>query len=735
MRLSTPGSIGLVQFSLVTLLLGQADLLRSQTPVAGTVTDASGQPLTGVNVYHATTYEGASSDSLGQFAFTSSEAPPFQLHTQYVGFRGDSIAVTASNAGSLTLKLRPTATALAEVVVTAGAFEASDTRKTAVLSSVDVATTGATADLAEALSTLPGSTPAGESGQLLVRGGSAEETQAYINGLRVPQLYTSGLPDVPSRTRFSPFAFSGITFATGGFSAAYGDALSGALLLQTQAVPTEDITSVSLLTVGADVGHTQTLRPGEAIAFNFGGTHLGLYTALNKEATRQITTVPQGLNSQLAYWWTGEDGRNLRTFAQASTQRYAGENAGEAIFYGATDLALANRNLYAQAVYQQPRGRTGLWELGASFAADRDRFTFDSSAKALDRNDLQVRLQYSDNFAERALWRAGLEQNVSRERVEVGTDRLEEVASVSRSYTASFAEADWYLNASWVLRTGLRADYYRDFRSASSDGDLGLSPRLQLSHLFSPDHQLALSVGRYRQRQRADELFGGSRNLAPASLAHVGLTYSKSWDGRVLRAEAYAKRYDNVLTGQAGGYATEGNGYARGLDLFFRDRKTVENADFWVSYSYTDAARLRGTLTERAPVPFAARHNLAVVAKRFFPGPGLGFSATYRYHSGRPYDDPNDASTRFGGTTPRFHDLSVNVTYVTQLRGHFTVIFASFSNVAGARQVHQYRFAQTPDARGEYGRLEVDNVFPRFPFVGVFVNIGDKDRTGTVDDI
>jgi len=63
------------------------------------------------------------------------------------------------------------------------------------------------------------------------------------------------------------------------------------------------------------------------------------------------------------------------------------------------------------------------------------------------------------------------------------------------------------------------------------------------------------------------------------------------------------------------------------------------------------------------------------------------------------------------------------------------VIFASLSNVAGARQVNQYRYAQQPEANGTFERLEVDPIFPRFPFVGMFVSIGDKDRVGDVDDI
>ncbi|MFK8056559.1 MAG: carboxypeptidase-like regulatory domain-containing protein [Saprospiraceae bacterium] len=717
-------------------------LLFAQLEVSGRIVDTDGDPLPGVNVYDPVSFEGATTDSVGVFVYTAfpstssgdtstsaGQVTPFTIKTQYIGFKEESFVVTEENATGITFKLKETATALSEVVVSAGAFVASDTRKVAVLSSVDVATTGATADLAEAMNTLPGSTPAGESGQLLVRGGSAAETQAYINGMRVPNLYTSALPDVPSRTRFSPFAFKGITFASGGFSAQYGDALSAALILQTQDLPEKTATQVSLMTLGGDVTHTQRIGENQAFAIGVGGTHMGGYAQLNDEVKNLLIKAPQGINTQAAYWWTGKDGRNFKAFAQAGTNGYSAASEAQAKFYGGTELSISNQNLYAQAVYQQPQGITGLWEVGTSVGGNRDEFTLDQGGKVIDQVDLQARASYSDNFKEVALWRAGVEQQARHEQVDVSNgEAMINVGDQTRHYTAAFAEADWYLNRRWVVRTGLRADAYADGAGAFA------SPRGQLSYLFSASHQIAVSAGRYVQRQSDDELFSVDHNLQAATLNYYGLTYSRSWEGRVLRAEAYAKTYDALKTNLNGVLATDGDGYSQGFDLFFRDRKSVKNSDFWISYSYNAAERLRDGLTERAPVTFAAKHNVALVAKRFFPKPSFGINATYQFHSGRGFDNPN-STERFAGVTPDFHNVSLNVTYLTNIKGHFTVIFASLSNVTGARQVHQYRYAQQPEVNGNYDRLEVDSLFPRFPFVGMFVSIGDKNRVGDVDDI
>ena len=102
------------------------------------------------------------------------------------------------------------------VVITAGAFEASDEKKAVILNSIDIVTTaGATADIAGALNTLPGTQAVGEEGRLFVRGGAAYETRTFIDGLFVQNPYNASVPNLPARGRFSPFLFKGTSFSTG----------------------------------------------------------------------------------------------------------------------------------------------------------------------------------------------------------------------------------------------------------------------------------------------------------------------------------------------------------------------------------------------------------------------------------------------------------------------------------------------------------------------------------------
>mgnify|MGYP000679817863 CR=1 FL=1 len=137
----------------------------------------------------------------------------------------------------------------------------------------------------------------GESGQLVVRGGAPTETRVYIDGLAVRNYYTSALPDVPARSRFSPFQFKGTTFASGGYSAEYGQALSSTLILNTPDMPTQAGSNIGLSSVGINLGHT-ILKPKSALAINAGYINLRPYMALISQDL-DFLKPPAGGNANL----------------------------------------------------------------------------------------------------------------------------------------------------------------------------------------------------------------------------------------------------------------------------------------------------------------------------------------------------------------------------------------------------------------------------------------------------
>ena len=122
------------------------------------------------------------------------------------------------------IKLQEAMNVLNTATITAGTFEASDSKKMVMLKPLDIVTTAV-------MQFLPGSQRVGEQEGLFVRGGSANETKTVIDGMIVQNPFFSSTPDVPQRGRFTHFMFKGTAFRTGGYSAQYGQALSSVLLL------------------------------------------------------------------------------------------------------------------------------------------------------------------------------------------------------------------------------------------------------------------------------------------------------------------------------------------------------------------------------------------------------------------------------------------------------------------------------------------------------------------------
>nr|WP_262905645.1 TonB-dependent receptor [Hymenobacter siberiensis] len=238
-------------------------LTSSPTHLKGIARDAAGQPLPGVNVFLKTTFDGASTDLLGRFDFrTDRAAGSGVLVVRFIGYVPNDLLFRLGKGPifppNIKLKLNPAA--LGDVVVTAGAFEASDTRRGTLLKPLDIVTTaGALGDVAGALNALPGTTRVGEDGKLFVRGGAASETKYYIDGLPVQTPYGGAVPNVAARGRFSPFLFKGLVFSTGGYSVEYGQALSAVVVQNSTDLAPETQSSISLMSVGGSPGTDQTL--------------------------------------------------------------------------------------------------------------------------------------------------------------------------------------------------------------------------------------------------------------------------------------------------------------------------------------------------------------------------------------------------------------------------------------------------------------------------------------------
>lgn len=695
--------------------------LSGQATISGKVLDEQGQAAVGANVFIRGTFDGTSAASDGSFSFSTERLDTLILTVTYIGYQPFEMKLP-SGQDSLWVEalLRPAASELAMAVITAGAFEASDEKKSVVLRPLDIVTTaGATADIAGALNTLPGTQRVGEEGRLFVRGGDAHETQTFIDGLWVQNPYSSSVPDLPARGRFSPFLFKETTFATGGFSAEYGQALSSALILETQGLAEESVTGVSLMSVGGGLSHTQRWERS-SLSLSGDYTTLGPYTSLVPQNIDWLKPVVSK-GGQLVFRHSPDENALLKFQSSARFSGFSLQYPGPEDVSSQVPLSLNNGNYYANASYRDILGEKWSLKAGAAFAYDREQIR---QGFQLDRveQSVQAKAVASYHFAEQSVLKMGAEivrGNFDEKYLESPGNSFHTL--LKDTYTAGFAEVESYFGPRLAARFGLRAAH------SSLLGKGSVSPRLSLAYKAGTFSQFSLAYGHFYQKPKEEQL-RYNQQLGFERATHYILNYQYQREKRLFRVEGYYKKYNGLAR-----YETDapwlsdnsGNGFSKGVDVFYRDRASIRNGDFWISYSLLDTERDYLDFPHASTPSFASKHNLSVVYKHWLNRLNTSIGFTYTYSSPRPFNDPNKSGFNTERTIP-YQDLSFNASYLTNLLGQFTILYVSVSNLPGFEQSFGYRYSSQANEEGEFTRSRVEPPAKRFFFIGLFISIGEK---------
>src|SRR3954452_24440893 len=238
-------------------------LTQAQVKISGIVKDNHNKKVISASITLKDTYDGATSDSSGNFSFSTTEKGNYTLVASAVGYKTVEQLITIANEPiAVNFNIKEEVNELKAVTVTAGSFAAGDIKRAVtVLNSIGVATVGGgNADITSALKTLPGTQQIGEQEGLFVRGGAGYETKQFIDGTVVNNPYYTSVPDIGTRGRFSPFLFKGTVFSAGGYSALYGQALSSVVILESIDLPEKTEIDASVSPIIAGVG-TQQLSP------------------------------------------------------------------------------------------------------------------------------------------------------------------------------------------------------------------------------------------------------------------------------------------------------------------------------------------------------------------------------------------------------------------------------------------------------------------------------------------
>lgn len=702
----------------------------AQTVISGTVADVSKLPLMGVNVYLEGTYDGASTDENGQFSFETTEMGTQTLVISILGYEPHYETGDVSYLTGLQIVLREAYNELKGVTLSAGTFEAGDNSKVSVLKPLDIVTTaGALADVVGALQTLPGTTTVNEDGRLFVRGGGAEETQVFIDGIRVFQPFFNTAQDIPTRSRFSPMLFKGITFSTGGYSAEYGQALSSVLLMNTTDVPDQEKTDIGALSVGAMLGHTE-IWGDESLSFNTQYINLAPYEALIPSTQGMRWNRPfESFGGEAVFRSKGE--RSIFKLYTGFNHSNLDIDQEDINFDDFVRFRLNNNNLYFNSSYKFYFENEWIISTGASVSWDTNDIGFLENDIDNSETAGHVKVKVKKLFNSRYSLSMGTELfNVDYDETFASPDGFTFDSGFNDVLWAGFVEGDIFFSNDFALKLGGRLE------NTSVLNEFNFSPRLSLAYKSGEFSQFSMAYGDFYQNPIRDVL-KFDQSLTSEKTSHYIFNYQYLNNGKTFRAEAYYKDYDNLVKFDtqfpefASEYNNNGSGYATGLDVFWRDNKSIKNLDYWVSYSYLDTERNYRNFLDAATPNFAPRHNLSIVTKYWADKLRSQIGLTYQFGSGRPYDNPNTPEFMAERTKP-FNNLSLNWAYLIDQQ---KILFFSVGNALGINNINNYQYADVPNATGVFDRRAVRPAADSFFFVGFFWTISTDNKSNQLNNL
>lgn len=725
----------------VLLFLGLAAL--SQVTVSGKIKDNKGKPIPGISITLKDTYDGSVSDSSGNFSFTTAEKGAHTIEITGVGYHSYTTSVELKNTPvTIDVSLKEKLDELKAVIVMAGSFEAGDKKRAAtVLSSIDIATTaGSNADITAALKTLPGAQQVGHQEGLFVRGGTGDETKQFIDGSVINNPFFTSTPDIASRGRFSPFLFKGTVFSTGGYSALYGQALSSAVILESIDLPEETSATASISPILLGGGFQQLAKNKKS---SWGGS----YNYANLIAYFKM--VPQLVDYfDMPEFHSGDANFRIKTKGGGMVKYYTtfsynhlGLRRRDIDSSQLKDaFGIINHNWYNNLSWRENLGNGWKMNLGLSYSTNRDDLTqelqneenkiqrvagspwAEKNFHIKSRQDLaQLKQVIEKKLGGLSVLRFGAEYWYATNPSNFRNDNSTYINKLKDNYAAAFAETDIYLTNAAALKLGGRYEYSSIIRKAN------FAPRISLAYKTGANAQVSLAYGIFYQKPLNNELLF-TNSLGYTKATHYIANYQKTVTDRIFRVEAFYKKYADLVKTYPS-YSNDGTGYAKGFELFFRDKKTFKNLDYWISYSYLNTKRDYLNYPGKLQPYFAAPHTASIVTKRFKTEWKAGFNVTYTYATGRPYYNfqLNSGDPKYfiadQGRTKDYHNVGFSAEYIPSLGNDkaktFIVLFASVTNLLGSNQVYGYNYS--------YNGLIKQPITPpakRFYFIGCFLSWG-----------
>jgi vitamin B12 transporter len=689
--------------------------------IKGTVFDEQNKPLPFANVFIKGRMEGSISDNQGIFSFKTKALGKVTLFCSFIGYRSfeKELELKPGATIEVTIKLKQTEIKGKTVMVTASAFTAADGEGVTLTAMDVVRTPGAAADLFWAIKTFPGLQQVEEGAGLFVRGGDVSETVVLLDGAVINHPYKYESPTGGFFGTFSPFLLKGTFFSSGGFSAQFGNALSGALSMESQDLPDSRMMGFGL-GLAAESIYLAVPILDDKFGFSLSGnrSNTRMMFELNN-SSKDFSQYPFSYDFNFNSIYKINKQSKLKLFVFRAADKVGVEIDDpdySAHFHGNNSNQLYNLK-YSNLIHNK-------FLLQANFAFSNFKRDMRLSVMDLDFEDhlYQARIIGESELFKGYTFRTGIEffrnqtlisGTVPQEELDLSpaapTDLVDTDYISDR--TAQFIEVEAFAPLGIKVTPGIRGEY------ESISKKYVLDPRLSLIYSLTMHSNLTASWGIYHQFPEPSyyDLYVGNPHLSSMRAIHYIIGYAFQQENKIFRLEGYYKNYSDLLLEDVGlNYVNKGHGYSTGIDVFAKN--SYGQISGWISYSWLKARRKWMDSPVLTSPYFDITHNLTLVLNANLP---KNFSAgiSFRYATGKPYTPALEKYHQ--ARVPVYEKLDLTLSYLYSFfENNVTVFYLAISNLDGRINIFDYRYS--PD----YQRRDaVESSFGRSVYFGVSFNM------------
>ena len=596
-----------------------------------------------------------------------------------------------------------------EVLVTADSMVSEEkTQKTVTLKKMDVYTLpGTAADPVYASQILPGVNSLPDSSNMLIRGGDPKEVAYYFDGIEIEQPFLTGSLHESYFSIFDNQVIEGFSVSTSGFHTKFGDALSGVMSISAKDNLFKGEGGIGLSIMGLNSYMGIPIKKVGSLIGSYNRGHSALMTKINNREESEFETENAFTKLNIRI----NKANSIRIVGLMDNYEFSHDNGfgttSKNKIVGFSLTSTLAKNLVTTLIFSRVNHQA-FFEVKDIFQKEYEDDVFQVRWDTF----LDLKSHYLEFGAD--IQRRNLDFSFALE------DSPSEKSGIAGTRWGFYFSDKFRLLDHFYLTLGGRI-----YALSIQRTDMNFDPRFSLAYFITQNDILRFSAGLHHQY--GDYFLLQSNELNAKRAGHLSLTYDRISENLDLRIALYNKEYRNLFLYEEDLISNSGYGYARGVELFIKWKKSKYDALF--VYNFLSSMRKENDILFLATSPYEINHSFTGIFKYNFHDASLGIRFSYATGlpytplTGREWDEVKRIYIPIWGAPysqrfPSYQRMDINGSKNFTFQKRLIVFYFGITNVLNRKNILRYEYSSDYSLRSNSY-----SIFGRSIFVGIYIPI------------